>query len=110
MTGKRYVYAAMQLAHNQRYEKVFSMMEEDSSVFDPKVVELIFNQLTIKAALKLWGNNALKASEKEMKQLHWRNSFQPVHWNKLSDDQRKTVLESHIFLQKSEQAKLKPGW
>ena len=33
-----------------------------------------------------------------MKQLHWRNSFVPKLWNKLSAEQKEKVLESHIFI------------
>ena len=67
----------------------------------------MFNQLTIKAAMKLWGDEALKASEKEMKQLHWQRSFQPVRWIDLTEEQRKTMLESHIFLQKKRTGEVK---
>jgi len=55
-------------------------------------------QLTLKAAMKAWGNEARVAAEAEMRQLHWRNTFRPVHWKDLTPKQRAMVLESHIFM------------
>lgn len=63
--------------------------------YNPAVVEMIFTQLTLKAAIKMWGNDAKIAADLEMKQLHWR-----VKWNKLSNHQKDMVLESHIFMKK----------
>ena len=42
-----------------------------------------------------------------MKQLHWCKSFWPMHWSELNEEQRKTVLESHIFLQKKRTGEVK---
>ena len=58
MKGKSYEYNATQLS---------------SVINEPQVVEMIFTQLTLKAAIKTWGNEAKVAAESEMKQLHWRN-------------------------------------
>ena len=89
MTGKRYGHAATQLAEQQRYEHMFVLAEEESPEFNLRVIKYIFNQLTIKATMKLWGDNAVKASEKEMKQLHWCKSFQHMHWSELNEEQCK---------------------
>jgi hypothetical protein len=35
-----------------------------------------------------------------MKQLHWQNSVKPMHWKSLTAEQRKKVLESHIFVKR----------
>ena len=70
MISKKYSYAALQLA-NQKYDHLFEMMEESGSEIDTQIVEFLFNQLMIKAAMKLWGNDTMNAVEKEMKQLHW---------------------------------------
>ena len=104
MTDKRYGYTSVQ---QQKYEHVFTLMEEEAPEFDPQVVEFIFTQLTLKAVKNLWGDNAIKAAEKEMKQLHWQKSFQPVHWSELNEEQHRTVLESHIFLQKKRTGEVK---
>ena len=74
MTGKKYSYIAVQLA-NQKYDHLFAMMAEDGSEFNPWAVKFIFNQLMIKAAMKLWGNDTIIVAKKEMKQLHWHKFF-----------------------------------
>jgi hypothetical protein len=61
-------------------------------------MELVLTQLSLKAGIKMWGQKATNAAEAEMKQLHWRNTFKPVQWNKLTEAQKATVLESHIIL------------
>ena len=85
MKGQAYGYSAAQI-------------ELGEHQFPPQVVELVLTQLMLKAAMKMWGNNATIAAEAEMKQLHWRNSFKPVRWNELTQQQKEMVLESHIFL------------
>jgi len=88
MTGKSYQYAATQLAQ----------LELEKQEVDPRVLEMVMTQLTLKAAIKMWGNDAKIAAESEMRQLHWRNSFRWVKWNELTEKQKKTILESHIFM------------
>ncbi len=44
---------------------------------------------------------------KKMKQLHWENSFMPMHWKSLTAKQRKKVLESHIFVDRKQDGLLK---
>ncbi len=34
-----------------------------------------------------------------MKQLHFSNTFKPIHWRDLTDTQQQTVLELHMFLE-----------
>ena len=94
MKGKSYDYSAAQieLANHQ---------------FQPQVVELILTQMTLKSALKAWGNAATVAAEAEMKQLHWRNSFRPVRWSSLTQQQKDMVLESHIFLTQKRTGEIK---
>ena len=64
-------------------------------------------KITLKTAIKMWGKEATNAAEAEMKQLHWRNSFRPVRYNELSDKQKETILESHIFLTKKRTGEIK---
>ena len=90
MTGKKHSFATMQLANNKN-NHIFANMEEDASEFDPWIVEYVFNQLTIKATMKLCKNDSRVTAEKEMKQLHWHKSFQPVHWSDLTQEQWNTV-------------------
>jgi hypothetical protein len=64
------------------------------------IVGMLMAKVSLKAALKKWGREAEESVGKEMKQLHWRNSFTPMHWKSLTAKQRKKVLESHIFVER----------
>ena len=64
-------------------------------------------QVSLKSALKLWGEHARSAAEAEVKQLHWRNSFQPVHWKDLSEKEKTMVFESNMFINKKHDGNLK---
>ncbi len=66
-------------------------------------------QVLLKAALKKWGKEAEESVGKEMKQLHWQNSFKPMRWKSLTAEQRKKVLESHIFVEQKHDGILKAG-
>ena len=57
--------------------------------------------------MKLWGNDTTIMVKKEMKQLHWCKSFQPVCWIDLTLKQQSTVLESRIFVQKKKTGEVK---
>ena len=92
MSGKSYEYSATQLA---------------SSKHEPKILEMILTQLTLKAAISKWGLKATCAAESEMKQLHWRNTFKPVVYSKLTKRQKETILESHIFLTEKRTGEIK---
>ncbi len=61
---------------------------------------MVMAQVSLKAALKKWGKEAEESVGKEMKQLHWQNSFKPMHWKSLTAKQCKKVLESHIFVER----------
>jgi Reverse transcriptase (RNA-dependent DNA polymerase) len=71
------------------------------------VVGRVMAQVSLKAALKKWGKEAEESVGKEMKQLHWRNCFKPVHYKSLTPEQRKQVLESHIFVERKRDGVLK---
>ena len=92
MKGKLYEYTATQFK---------------DTTFDERIVEYILTQLTLKAAIKTWGDKARIAAEAEMKQLHWRNSFKPVRWNDLTEQQKKSILESHIFMKLKQSGEIK---
>ena len=92
MKGKSYQYAALQLAESE---------------WDAEIVEMVFTQLTLKAALKTWGNDARAAAKSEMKQLHWRNSFKPVRLRDLTERQKQTILESHIIMKQKRTGEIK---
>jgi hypothetical protein len=45
----------------------------------PDVVAAIMTQLSLKAGMKVWGKEAHAAVHSEMKQLHFRDTFKPMH-------------------------------
>jgi hypothetical protein len=47
------------------------------------------------------------AAQSKIKQLHFRNTLKPKHWRELSQVQRQTVLESHMFLKQKRYGKIK---
>jgi hypothetical protein len=71
------------------------------------IIGMVMAQMLLRAALKKWGKEAEESVGKEMKQLHWRNSFKPMHWKSLTAEQRKKVLESHIFIERKRDGILK---
>jgi hypothetical protein len=48
------------------------------------IVGMIMVQLSMKAGIKKWREVAEQAIAVEMKQLHWRNSYKPMHWHELT--------------------------
>ena len=55
-------------------------------------------QLSLKAGLQEWGKRAESAVTAKMKQLHFRDAFKPLHWHELTEEQKKMILPSHLFL------------
>ncbi len=68
---------------------------------------MVMAQVLLKATLKKWGREAEESVGKKMKQLHWQNSFMPMHWKSLSAEQCKKVMESHIFVERKQDGSLK---
>jgi hypothetical protein len=64
------------------------------------IIGMVMAQVSLKAALKKWGKEDEESVGKDMKQLHWQNSFMPMHWESLTPEQRKKVWESHIFVKR----------
>jgi hypothetical protein len=71
------------------------------------IVGMVMAQVSLKAAPKKWGKEAEESVGKEMKQLHWQNSFKPLHWKSLIAKQRKKVLEFYIFVMRKRDGVLK---
>ena len=76
----------------------------ESSIFqdyvEPSIMALIMTQLSMKKGLRSWGNAAKKAIHKEVKQMHLRDTFKPMRFHELTDEQKAQILESHLFLTK----------
>jgi hypothetical protein len=71
------------------------------------IIGMVMAQVLLKAALNKWGKEAEEPVGKEMKQLHWQNSFKPMHWKSLTAKQHNKVLESHIFVERKRNEILK---
>ena len=104
MTGQRYVFAAMALVTTQLGQ---SFLSDDSYQHDAEVAYAFMQQLSLKSALKQWGTDAVDAGVKEVSQLHWRDTFVPKRSSDLTDEQKKKVLESHMFVVKKRDGKTK---
>jgi hypothetical protein len=61
------------------------------------------------AGFKHWGSDAEKSGIKEVKQLHWRDTFVPKHYSELTSDEKSKVLESHMFIVKKRSGDTKAG-
>jgi hypothetical protein len=90
--GKKYVFVTTQLGK--------SLLEDEDYLHNPQVAFAFMQQMSLKAALKEWGSDAEKAGIKEVKQLHWRDTFVPKRYSELTSDEKSKVLESHMFVVK----------
>jgi hypothetical protein len=52
-------------------------VQEDFYQAESDVVAAIMTQLSLKAGLKEWREEAFMTAQSEMKQLHFRNTFKP---------------------------------
>jgi hypothetical protein len=108
MAGSKYSYSVTKLESQ-------GVLNPDAHMFvqeyfyqaELDVVAAIMTQLSLKAGLKEWGEEAFTDARSEMKQLHFRSTFKPKHWRELSQVQRHTVLESHMFLKQKRDGKIK---
>jgi hypothetical protein len=113
MKGNKYAVAMTQIAASLKDSKhAISMAQMSVKLVSPGVhrqanfVGMIMAQLSMKAAIKKWGDQAKFAISKEMKQLYWRNFYKPRHWHTLTKKQ-KEHLESHIFVEEKRDGTIK---
>ena len=64
-------------------------------------------QMSLKAGLRTFGDDGLKAVEKEMRQLHDRSVMRPVHKGCLTVEQRREALAYLMFLKRKRCGKIK---
>ncbi len=57
-------------------------------------------QLSLKKGLREWGDEGKAAVRRELKQLHFRNTFIPRRFSELTPAEQAMILEIHIFLKK----------
>ncbi len=114
MKGNKYAVAMTQIAASLKDSKHAMTMAQMSVKFmspgvhrQANIVGMIMAQLSMKAAIKKWGDQAKFAISKKMKQLHWRNLYKPRHWHALTKKQKEQVLESHIFVEEKRDGMIK---
>jgi hypothetical protein len=108
LSGSKYSYAVTQLeSHGVLHPDAHMFTQGDFYQSEPDVVAMVMTQLSLKAGLKAWGDKTHIAARNEMKQLHMRDTFKPMHWHELSHAQRQIVLESHMFLKEKRDGKTK---
>ena len=80
MTGSKYALAVTQLEnHGALHPDAHMAFFQHSMEEQPDVVAAIMTQLSLKAGLKEWGEEAKEAVRSEMKQMHLRDTFKPMH-------------------------------
>jgi hypothetical protein len=114
LKGNKYAVALTQVTKSLKKSKhglamaqmsVKLMSQEEHRRAD--IVGKVMAQLAMKAAIKKWGEKARFAISKEMKQLHWRNSYVPKHYYTLTKKQKDQLLESHIFVEEKRDSTIK---
>jgi hypothetical protein len=110
MSGNMYAVALTQIAASLKGNKHAMSMAQMLVKFMPNkvhrradVVGMIMAQLSMKAAIKKCGLEANYTIRKEMKQLHWRDSYKPKHWHGLTKKQKKP----HIFVEQKRDGLIK---
>ena len=108
LTGNKYSYAVTQLeTQGVLNPDAHMFVQDDFYQAEPDIVAAIMTQLALKAGLKKWDDKGYDAAYSEMKQLHMRDTFKPMHWSELSKEQRQTILESHMFLKEKRDGTIK---
>jgi hypothetical protein len=114
MKGNKYAVAMTQIVASLKDSKdAMTMTQMSVKLMSPGVhrradiIGMIMAQLSMKAAIKKWRDQAKFAISKEMNQLHWCNSYKPRHWHALTKKQMEQVLESHIFVEEKRDGTIK---
>jgi hypothetical protein len=71
------------------------------------VAHIIMVQYSMKAGMKEFKERGEDAVSKELSQLHFRDTFEPINPKDLTDEERQEVLESHLFLKEKRDATVK---
>ena len=78
-SGKQYSLATTVLGTRMLDNVIYS--------YNQSVVLSFMQQLSVKAALREWGDDAKAAGEKEVNQLHWQETFVPRRMSELTAEQ-----------------------
>jgi hypothetical protein len=74
------------------------MLDNVAYGYNQSVVCSFMQQLPVKSALREWGDNARAAGEKEVNQLHWKETFVPWQMLELTAEQQTKIIQSHMFI------------
>jgi hypothetical protein len=103
MSGNKYAVALTQIAallkgimHTMSMAQMSMKLMPNRAHRRADVIGMIMAQLSMKAAIKKWGLEAEYAITKEMKQLHWHDSFKPKHWHRLTKKQKENIRIPHL--------------
>jgi hypothetical protein len=108
MAGSKYSYAVTQLeSQGVLNQDAHMFVQKDFYQAEPDVVSSIMTQLSLKARLMKWGDQAFKVAQSEMKKLRLQKAFKSKYWRELSKAQRHTVLGSHMFIKLKRERKIK---
>jgi hypothetical protein len=64
-------------------------------------------QLSLRAGLREWGDKPKDSARGELKQLHMHKTFKPERLQDLTPTERKSILESHMFLKQKRDDSIK---
>ena len=97
-------------SYSHRYAGEDFVVGDDTGIIlatrgDDEVLEM--PQMSLKAGLRTFGDDGIKAVEKEMRQLHDRDVMKPVHKCCLTPEQRKEALADLMFLKRKRCGKIK---
>ena len=95
--GKSYGTSAVQLTHPDSHANPQYVLVE----------HYIMTQLSMKAGIKRWKTNAEGAVTKELQQLHFRDTFEPIDPTSLTKSEKQQALESHLFLKQKRDETIK---
>jgi hypothetical protein len=71
------------------------------------VAHYILVQFSMKAGLKRFKERGEEGVTKELSQLHFRDTFEPINPKDLNEEERLQVLESHLFLKEKRDTTVK---
>ena len=97
-------------SYNHRYAGSDFIVEDENGVVmtmegTGEILET--PQMSLKAGLRTFGSDGMKAVEKEMRQLHDRDVMIPVHKKSLTPEQRREALAYLMFLKRKRCGKIK---
>ena len=96
--------------YNHRYAGEEFVVGDDTGITLATNGDRVFletPQMSLKAGLRTFRNDGMKAVEKEMRQLHDRDVMKPVYKKSLTQEQRKEALAYLMFLKRKRCGKIK---